>query len=714
MLQDEVKQTVQSAYRQLLDAYAFTPRQGQRQMIAEIANCLAQNLEETDAAPPICVIEAGTGTGKTLAYILAVLPLARALKRKVVLSTATVALQEQVINKDLPDILAGSALQFSFAMAKGRGRYLCLARLDSVLRSSDSLGAMLDLYGEELEETDESTRRLYQHMLEQISAGKWHGDRDDWQEPVSDTAWRSVTVDNTQCMGARCSHFNKCFFYKARETIAKVDCVVTNHDLLLSDLALGGGVILSKPEDTIYILDEAHHLPFKSNVHFSSFTRLKGSMSWIQQCEKTINRLLAESGFTNKLSVVDRHDELVELMRETLDTLNEAWLLMEQISKASDTVGGYGNSTQIPFRLGIVPTEVKLLASRLEGFYDRLCYSLQDSIEELKQVIDEAVDLATRDLADQWYPVLGALLGRAEGSLKLWYNYAREDAEDAAPFARWLTVTEFGDGSDMSLSASPVLAAKNLRESLWERCAGAVLTSATLSALGNFDVLCMRSGLPEQTRYLSIPSPFDFKNNARFIVPRLNCAPSETEKHTNLIVKALPEILTLDSAALMLFSSRKQLGDVLQALPACWQERILNQDDYQKTQLLKYHRQRVDRGEGSIIFGLASFAEGVDLPGKYCTHVLIAKIPFAVPNDPVEMTLSDWIEQQGKNPFMTLAVPDAAFKLVQACGRLLRNETDSGCITLFDERIVNKFYGQSILNSLPPYSREIFQQQYEI
>jgi len=136
----------------------------------------------------------------------------------------------------------------------------------------------------------------------------------------------------------------------------------------------------------------------------------------------------------------------------------------------------------------------------------------------------------------------------------------------------------------------------------------------------------------------------------------------------------------------------------------------LGQDDFQKTQLLKDHRQRVDKGEGSLIFGLASFAEGVDLPGKYCTHVLIAKIPFAVPNDPIEMTLSDWIEQQGKNAFMTLAVPDAAFRLVQATGRLLRSETDTGQITLFDERLVSRRYGTAILDSMPPYRRELMQE----
>ena len=143
----------------------------------------------------------------------------------------------------------------------------------------------------------------------------------------------------------------------------------------------------------------------------------------------------------------------------------------------------------------------------------------------------------------------------------------------------------------------------------------------------------MRAGLPEQTRYLSIPSPFDFSRNAVLSIPQMNCDPSDTQRHTDLIVAALPQLLEEDQAALLLFSSRRQMQDVLQGLDSEWYEHVLCQDDYQKSQLLKLHRERIDKGERSIICGLASFAEGIDLPGKYCTHVLIAKIPFAVPND---------------------------------------------------------------------------------
>jgi ATP-dependent DNA helicase DinG len=298
-------------------------------------------------------------------------------------------------------------------------------------------------------------------------------------------------------------------------------------------------------------------------------------------------------------------------------------------------------------------------------------------------------------------------LQRAESCLSLWANYAGVDAQGKAPNARWLNYNPSDAFPDITLATSPVLAADALQERLWERCAGAVLTSATLSALGEFSMLKMRAGLPEHTAYLRILSPFKFGEVATLTVPKMGCLPSDVDKHTSYIAEAIPRLVDPQAGSLMLFSSRRQMLDVMGQLPREWLDRVLCQDDFQKSQLIKYHKQRVDSLEGSLIFGLASFAEGVDLPGEYCTHVLIAKIPFAVPNEPIEMTLAKWIEQQGLNPFMTLTVPDAAFKLVQATGRLLRNEKDYGKITLFDERLSTQRYGRTILASLPPYRLEL-------
>ena len=701
MLSDSSKQSIQAAYRQLLSARSLTPRYGQRLMIAEIAKTLG-TAGPHQSKPPIIVVEAGTGTGKTLAYTLSVLPIARELGLKVVIATATVALQEQVTQKDLPEILEASDLDFTVALAKGRGRYLCLSQLDRLLSGGDSLQAMMDLYGDDVSAAGDGDKALYEKMLNAVSAGTWDGDRDSWPSLVTEENWRPLTVDNAQCMGPKCSQFRHCCFYKARESIASADCIVSNHDLVLADLALGGGVILPEPEDCLYVFDEAHHLPLKSNNHFSSMTRVRSTIAWLEKTEK-LSKGLHKDGFLEAKPQAQLSKQCATLRSE----LEFAWSVLEQIAEQVDSGDSYEERIQYAFELGVVPDSVREAAQNLSAHFSRVTVALQTIVDDLKDALEEGADPDRKTQAEQWFGVTGSALQRAEASQSLWANFAMADMPGKAPNARWLSYNPSDAFPDITLSTSPVLAADALTERLWERCAGAVLTSATLSALGEFSMLKMRAGLPEHSQFLRILSPFKFAEVASLTVPKMNCLPSDVQAHTEFIARSIPEIVDPLAGSLMLFSSRRQMLDVMDQLPREWLERILCQDDYQKSQLIAYHRQRIDEGEGSLIFGLASFAEGVDLPGIYCTHVLIAKIPFAVPNEPIEMTLAKWVEQQGMNPFTTLAVPDAAFKLVQATGRLLRNENDSGKITIFDERLSTQRYGRTIIDSLPPYSLEL-------
>jgi ATP-dependent DNA helicase DinG len=719
MLPDNIKEEIQHAYKRILGEKQLRARYGQRLMIAEIARTLAaitpstgETSPDSAAAPaPVCVVEAGTGTGKTLAYVLGTLPLARFLGKKVVLATATVALQEQVTQRDLPDILRHSGLSFSFTLAKGRGRYLCLSRLDQLLRGNASADAMLELFGDAVNDSRNADQHeLYQQMLELISAGQWSGDRDEWNGALRDDDWSPVTVESGQCAGPKCSNYSRCFFYKAREQVAKVDVIVANHDLVLVDLALGGGAILPAPEDTIYIFDEAHHLPAKTNQHFSASTRLRATVHWLDPLSKTLSKLANDEKLENKQAIAREISELSVVFLQITEFVGQAILLFEAAFQAMSVKNqeSSGAEDAASFELGVVPAELRELSMQLGARFVRLTRGLKEICTQLRRQIEESVTLAARQQAELWFSAIGGAASRSESCERLWQAFAALDMPDSAPSARWITRVQYGETGDLMVSCSPVLAARTLQENLWTRCAGAVLTSATLSSLGNFDVLSMRAGLPAETAYHRIQSPFDYANAASVLIPRLNCDPSDTVAHTAAIVRLLPKLIDLQEATLMLFSSRRQMLDVLDGLGERWRDMILCQDDYQKGQLINYHRQRVDRGETSIIFGLASFAEGVDLPGEYCRHVLIAKIPFSVPNDPIEATLAQWLELQGRNPFMTLAVPEAAFRLVQATGRLLRNESDTGRITIFDERLVSKFYGKTILDSLPPFRREIF------
>jgi ATP-dependent DNA helicase DinG len=182
---------------------------------------------------------------------------------------------------------------------------------------------------------------------------------------------------------------------------------------------------------------------------------------------------------------------------------------------------------------------------------------------------------------------------------------------------------------------------------------------------------------------------------------------SNASAHTEELIELLPQLLDADEGSLVLFSSRRQMNDVYDGVPQDWRARTLRQDDYSKQEILRRHREAVDEGRGAVIFGLASFAEGVDLPGAYCQHVIIAKLPFAVPDNPVDAALAEWLEAQGRNAFMEISVPDAALRLVQASGRLLRTESDRGRVTLLDRRVITRRYGRTILDSLPPFKRRI-------
>ena len=243
-------------------------------MIAEIARALGSVTSDSEGRrisdPAVTVIEAGTGTGKTVGYVLPAVVMAQAKKKRLVISTATVTLQEQIISKDLPDIIVKAGLKFSFTLAKGRGRYACLSKLDRLLQEEEATASLMDMFaydGYSLED-DKSSLALYQKMLDEFASSKWEGDRDSWPDALEDQRWRMITTDHAQCSGRRCGYFKQCPFYKARQDLEQADVIVTNHDLVLADLALGGGAILPDPKDTVYVFDEGHHLPDKAIDHF--------------------------------------------------------------------------------------------------------------------------------------------------------------------------------------------------------------------------------------------------------------------------------------------------------------------------------------------------------------------------------------------------------------------------------------------------------------
>ncbi len=707
MISDQVKQDIQSYYSQFLQNRKLKPRYGQKLMIAEIAKSLsAIELDEdgkrTADSSALCVVEAGTGTGKTIAYLIAALPIAKALGKQVVVATATVALQEQIMFKDIPELQANTDMEFSCLLAKGRGRYLCLSKLENALRENSSQEAMQDLYGIELGDSTLADQKIYQEMMKALDEKRWQGDRDDWPETLDNQQWRGVSVEHGQCSGSRCSNFNACYFFKSRQQLQQAECIIANQDLVLADLSLGGGAILPHPSELIYIFDEAHHLAAKGLSHFSHFVQLRSSINWLDQSKKLMTRLQQQAG-TELKSLFVKADTAA---METRHKLNEAYLLFEQFN--SEQIQGDLQQSQHTYERGVVDPELREVCGILYLCFSQFGQALDKILTRIRQCMENEGGEIDSVLAESWYPGLGSLQARCEASLMLWFHYANPDTNKDIPQARWLTFSKVQDELEISLSCSPILAAEALTEKLWNECFAAVLTSATLSALNSFDFLSMRTGLPKESNFCRIGSPFNFAEAGVLRIPEKGFDAGNSTAHTQAIVNCLPDLLSEDKGALVLFSSRRQMQDVLESLESDFKDKILSQDDYPKQQLIALHKSNIDGNEQSIIFGLASMSEGIDLPDAYCTHVVIAKLPFSVPNDPIEVTLGQWMKDQGLNPFSEISIPETAMKLVQASGRLLRSESDAGKISILDERLLNRRYGSSILDALPPYRREVF------
>ncbi len=713
MLSPELKAQIQGAYSRFLEAKGLKPRYGQRLMIAEVAKVLGaikHNDEgQRDGEPAVVAVEAGTGTGKTVAYSLATIPIAKAAGKRLVIATATVALQEQIVHKDLPDLMRNSGLNFSFALAKGRGRYLCLSKLDMLLQEGQAQNATAQLFEEEgfKLDVDERSQKLFTQMIEKLAGNRWDGDRDAWPEALDDADWARLTTDHSQCTNRHCPNFQQCAFYKAREGMTKVDVIVTNHDMVLADLALGGGAVLPDPRETLYVFDEGHHLPDKAIGHFAHFTRLRSTADWLGQVEKNLTKLLAQHPLPGELGRLI--EGVPELARELRTQQQFMFSACEQVAdfRAGEDMEGRERPRH-RFVGGLVPEHLRDMGLELKKGFAKLTDLFTRLTELLKEAMDgeASVGVASHQ-AEEWYPLFGSLLSRAQGNWELWTAFTVEDPEDSPPMARWLTLAESGAAYDIEVNASPILAAETLRRNLWNVAYGALVTSATLTALNSFDRYRMRAGLPKAAVTAVVPSPFHHADAGLLKVPDLRADPRDAAAHTAAIVRELPALVDGPRGTLVLFSSRKQMQDVFDGLERDWRKRVLIQGNLSKQETLNKHKARVDDGEPSVLFGLASFAEGVDLPGAYCEHVVIAKIPFAVPDDPVEAALSEWIEARGGNPFMEIAVPDASLRLVQACGRLLRTESDRGTITLLDRRVVTQRYGKAILNALPPFRREI-------
>ena len=696
----------------------FRSRAGQRLMAEQVARTFSTatlgkvDEEGGEAAPTraIAVIQAGTGVGKSLAYCAPAIALALARGTRVLISTATVALQEQLVNKDLPALAARMPQPFKFALAKGRGRYVCKLKLDRLAGTGEAHGEDDDdLFPEEAanarrkrsHQETEARMQFYSTMAQTLAKGAWDGDRDSLDTPPEPEVWSPVAAEGASCTGKHCPAFSQCTYYDKRKELVGAQVIVANHDLLLSSL---GARVLPELDNCLLVLDEAHHLPATALAQFACSMDLS-RITWIERLSSRGLRIGALLE-VEEIADIPRH---AAQLRQTLQDL--ARIVMDvygdNLKSQKDTWG----PARVRVPRGELPepliAPLGLLAASADGFLEALRAISKALRAEMRDKPDEAKRLSTL------YAQIGMLAPRLEelhATAQLLLQDAPEGADRSfVPAAKWFTLEVDGDFIVVKAHASPILPGTTLRNHLWSAVRGAVLTSATLTSCGHFDFFLREAGLhgDEATTTLEVPSPFNYAAQGTLIAAETRADPKNAAQFTTEMVEALlHDIARVEYGALVLFTSREQMRQAVDALPTAMRSVVLVQNALPRTQLLRRHRERVENGEPSVIFGMQSFGEGLDLPGRLCESVFITKLPFAPPDDPVGEARAEWLRAVGRDPFSELVVPATAIRLAQWVGRAIRTEEDMAHVYCYDKRLTRTSYGQRLLKGLPPFALE--------
>ncbi len=688
----------------------FIARPGQYQMMqAALLTflCAKPPQDETRQGENLAQLEAGTGTGKTVAYCLAAIVASELLQKTVIVSTATVALQEQLFHKDLPR-LAQIIPELRFDILKGRGRYVCESRLEGAI-SDDAQDSLIDdgyadAFAAERRQTAPVTRdmseamRWFKSVAKKLQAGKWDGDIDSLVQPPAPEDWRQVQASAQACNGGQCEYFRSCAFFRARRQAAMATLQVANHALILATLQSDSALI--DPGNTLFVFDEAHHLPGIAAEQFSYRARLGASARLLTSLRTVATRHAREMSASSRPDPV-AFAQSITACTDQIAVFEDYWTQAELVS-ADKPVHRFSQG-QIPPAL--IP-ECEQMVSIL-----RSITSVVDGIAAFLLEPDEAKSPGERAEQTRAGVELGVYLSRLDTLERLFGAWA---THDKVPWAKWLewarNPNEAAAGAspaapDAWLCASPMTAAQLLSRGLWKNVSAAVCTSATLTACGSFDFFDRLSGLNRfpKRRALVVASPFDYATQGELRIAPMRHSPKSAGFSDELCQK-LPDLLREhEHGQLALFTSRRQMQACYAALPKDLLAQVQVQGERSRTELLKEHGRRVSKGERSIIFGLQSFGEGIDLPGQLCEHVLIDKLPFTPPTSPVEEALAEWLSTQGRDPFAEISVPRAGMKLAQWAGRGVRTVTDRAVITVCDTRLGTMRYGRDILAGLPPF-----------
>lgn len=691
----------------------FQPRAGQQSMMQTVLNAYERSA--------CALVEAGTGIGKSIAYLVPALLWAAKTQERTVISTHTIPLQEQLVQKDVPFLLKALGLDIQVSLVKGMSNYICLRKWGDVM---DVVTTLPSKESEELQKIEPWVDNVY---TQKKSASKL---------PIvpSASTWELISADRETCTGRVCPEYARCPFMQDRLQAKESQILIVNHHLLFSDLAMrlineGNDDKNILPAYSRLVLDEAHHvedvardrlaLQLSQRETFRLLARISreqhGPLAMLRShfTQWTIQQ---KGEFSPTIATIYQRlqVELPALHHDVIEALTHCFLGFERYMQSQNSSAEGASERKGELRLRLrnkqqtepIWQELFGLMNRAAKQIHSYAASINGVLNECTELADAAFDERTQTIRAQIKSLLGNLANTSDLLERMQKPFVEKDQ------VRWLYKISAAGGQDVGMVEAPLDMVEALRTHLFEPMRTVVLCSATLTTDGTFEFLRGRLGLKAEQlgKRLVLEerqlSPFSYATQALFAIPTDLPEPAAPE-FFDAAVEAIWKALEASRGnALVLFTSYSMLLAVYSALQKRCAERrfpLLRQGEASRSFLLEALR----NDDHSILFATYSFWEGVDVVGEALRCVIIVKLPFPVPNEPLFQAQSERILAEGKNPFLELAVPSAMIRFTQGFGRLIRNQRDRGCVLCFDTRLVTRSYGARFLGSLPPCKRVI-------